>query len=107
MTTTKNLSISAIFGNDTSTSWDLIFRYNLTNVEIEDLERLMSLLSHVHLTPSILDVKVWVPSSSGVPSKFMAFVWSSETVDNLFLHYPITLGLWHRIFSQAGIAWVQ
>ena len=65
MTTTKNLSISAIFGNDTSTSWDLIFRYNLTNVEIEDLERLMSLLSHVHLTPSILDVKVWVPSSSG------------------------------------------
>ena len=32
---------------------------------------------------------------------------SSETIDHLFLHCPITLGLWHRIFSQAGIDWVQ
>ena len=29
------------------------------------------------------------------------------TIDHLFLHYPITLGLWHRIFSQAGMEWVQ
>ena len=32
---------------------------------------------------------------------------SSETVDHLFLHCPITLGLWHRIFSQEGMTWVQ
>ena len=32
---------------------------------------------------------------------------SKETIDNLFLHCPITLGLWHRIFSQAGMKWVQ
>ena len=57
VTTTKNLSISAILGNDTSMSWDLIFHHNLTDVETEDLERLMSLVSHVHLTPSIPDVK--------------------------------------------------
>ncbi|RVX05715.1 putative ribonuclease H protein [Vitis vinifera] len=36
---------------------DVIFRRNPTNVEIKDLERLMSLLSHVHLTP-ILDRKL-------------------------------------------------
>ena len=27
-------------------------------------------------------------------------------IDNLFLHYPITLGLWHRIFTQVGMKWV-
>ena len=61
----KNLSILAILGNDTFSSWDLIFCRNLTNVEIEDLERLLSLLSHVHLTPFIPDAKAWVPSFSG------------------------------------------
>ena len=32
---------------------------------------------------------------------------SRETIDHLFLHCSITLGLSHRIFSQAGMAWVQ
>ena len=32
---------------------------------------------------------------------------SSETIDHLFLHHPIILGLWHRIFSQAGMDWVR
>ena len=32
---------------------------------------------------------------------------SRETIDHLFLHFPITLGLWHKIFSQAGMDWVQ
>ena len=32
---------------------------------------------------------------------------SSEIIDHLFLHFPITLGLWHKIFSQAGMDWVQ
>ena len=68
VTTTKNLSISAILGNDTSLSWDLIFCWNLTDVKIEDLERLMSLLSHVHLTSFVPNVKTWVSSSLGVLS---------------------------------------
>ena len=25
----------------------------------------------------------------------------------IFLHCPITLGLWHRIFSQVGMVWLQ
>ena len=28
-------------------------------------------------------------------------------IDHLFLHCPINLGLWHRIFSQVGMEWVQ
>ena len=32
---------------------------------------------------------------------------SREMIDHLFLHCPINLGLWHRIFSQARMEWVQ
>ena len=32
---------------------------------------------------------------------------SRKTIDHLFLHCLITLGLWHKIFSQAGMAWVK
>ena len=47
------------------------------------------------------------------PFKNLSFDWcilckrSSETVDHFFLHCPITLGLWHRIFSPEGMLWVQ
>ena len=57
VTTFKNCSISTILGNNISLFWDLTFRCNLTNIEIEDLERLMSLLSNFHLSPSIPDVR--------------------------------------------------
>ena len=125
-----------------------------------DLERLLSVLSNVLLSPSVLDAKAWVLSSLGafsvnsfflalsdfsdfipfypanflwkskVPSKVRAFAWlvahkkvntndmlhlrrpfksfgpdwcilcsgSIETIDHLFLHCSMTLGLWHRIF---------
>ena len=57
VTTVRNLSISAILDNDTSLSGDFIFCRNLTNVEIEDLERVMPLLSHVHLSPFVPNAK--------------------------------------------------
>ena len=169
VSTTKTCPISTILGNNTSLSWDLVFKRNLTDVEIVDLERLMSLLSPIHLTSSVLDVKAWVSFSlrffsvklffaalsnvsnyvsfyltnflwkSKVPFKVRAFAWlvthkkvntndilqmrrpfealsldwcilcrrSIETIDHLFLHYLITMGLWHRIFSQLGMEWVQ
>ncbi|RVX11286.1 hypothetical protein CK203_019739 [Vitis vinifera] len=50
----------------------------------------------VHLSPSVPDAKAWVPSSS------RASQGSSETIDHLFLHCPITLGLWHTIFFLGG-----
>ena len=166
--TTKTRLISAIMGNNTSLSWNLVFRRNLTDEEIVDLERLKPLLSLVHLIPSVSDVKAWILSSfkifsvkfffsalasvsnsipfyptnflwnSKVPSKVRAFAWlvahkkvntndmlqlrrpfkvlspdwyilcrrSRGMIDHLFLHCLITLGLWHIIFSQAGMEWV-
>ena len=32
---------------------------------------------------------------------------SSEIIDHLFLHCPIALGLWQRIFLQVGMEWVS
>ena len=32
---------------------------------------------------------------------------SREMIDHLFFHCPITLGLWHSIFSQARMTWVS
>ena len=31
---------------------------------------------------------------------------SGETVDYIFLHCPLSLGLWHRLFSLAHMDWV-
>ncbi|RVX02923.1 hypothetical protein CK203_023299 [Vitis vinifera] len=58
----------------------------------------MTLLCYVHLTPPTPDANAWVPS------RVRAFAWSRKTIDHLFLHCLITLGLWHKIFSQAGMA---
>ena len=66
ITTTKTRLISYILGNNTSLSWDLVFRRNLIAAEIMDLERLKSLLSLVHLTFFVPDAKAWIPSSSGI-----------------------------------------
>ncbi|RVW47850.1 Retrovirus-related Pol polyprotein from transposon RE1 [Vitis vinifera] len=85
---------NSILGNDTSSSWDLIFCRNLPDVEIEDLERLMSLLSNVHLTPSTPDAKAWVPSSSGEPP---IRLWLSlgGAVRQLIISSYIVRSLWH------------
>ena len=134
----------------------------------EDLEKLMTSLSRVHLSSSVPNAKAWVPSSrifsvksfllaltilsntipfhpanflwkSRVPSKVIVFTWlvahkkvntndmlqlrrpfkapcpdwcilcrgREETIDHLILHCPIILGLWHKLFYQVGMVWVQ
>ena len=64
VTTAKNLPILTILGNNTSLSWDFTFCRNLSDIEIVDLESLLSLLSSVHLSPSVPDTKAWVSFSS-------------------------------------------
>lgn len=49
-----------------SFSWNLNFHHNLTNLGIENLERPVSFLSHVHLSPFVLYVRVWSLSSIGL-----------------------------------------
>ncbi|RVX23928.1 hypothetical protein CK203_000055 [Vitis vinifera] len=31
---------------------------------------------------------------------------NGESIDYLFLHCPVTIGLWHKLFNLAGLAWV-
>ncbi|RVX00585.1 hypothetical protein CK203_036930 [Vitis vinifera] len=49
--------------------------------------------------------------SSKVPSEFKALAWlvaygSGESIDHLFLHCPVTIGLWHKLFNLARLVWV-
>ena len=59
----KNLPISPIFGFSFPLSWKLNFHHNLSNLEIEDLERLMSYFTCVYLFPFVPDVRAWLLSS--------------------------------------------
>ena len=49
-----------------SFSWNLNFRRNLIDLEIEDLERLMPSINCVHLSSVVSDVTAWLLSSSGL-----------------------------------------
>ncbi|WJZ89514.1 hypothetical protein VitviT2T_008730 [Vitis vinifera] len=31
---------------------------------------------------------------------------NGESIDHIFLHCPVTIGLWHKLFNLAGLAWV-
>ena len=35
-----------------------------------------------------------------------SFKGNGEWIDHLFIHYPVTIGLWHKLFNLAGFAWV-
>ncbi|RVX11360.1 hypothetical protein CK203_019699 [Vitis vinifera] len=91
----KNIPISSVLDPTRPFSWNLNFRRNLSNSEIEDLEGLMRSLDGVHLSPSVPDARLWPLSSSGlfsVKSFFLAlsqffgspqvfpskFVWNSQ-----------------------------
>ncbi|RVW54428.1 Transposon TX1 uncharacterized 149 kDa protein [Vitis vinifera] len=91
----KNIPISSVLGPTRPFSWNLNFRRNLSDSEIEDLEGLMRSLDGVHLSPSVPDATLWPLSSSGlfsVKSFFLAlsqffgspqvfpskFVWNSQ-----------------------------
>ncbi|RVW39538.1 putative ribonuclease H protein [Vitis vinifera] len=122
----KNIPISSVLGPTRPFSWNLNFRRNLSNSEIENLEGLMRSLDELHLSPSVFSSKfVW---NSQVPFKVKSFVWlvaykkvntndmlqvrrpykalspdicilcmkHGESADHLFLHCSLTIGLWHR-----------
>ncbi|RVW21770.1 LINE-1 retrotransposable element ORF2 protein [Vitis vinifera] len=117
-------------------SWNLNFRRNLSDSEIEDLEGLMRSLDGVHLSPSVFPSKfVW---NSQIPFKVQSFIWlvahkkvntndmlqvrrpykalspdicilcmkHGESADHIFLHCSLTIGLWHRLFQLAKMDWV-
>ncbi|RVW90756.1 Transposon TX1 uncharacterized 149 kDa protein [Vitis vinifera] len=132
----KNISISSVLGPSRPFLWNLNFRRNLSDSEIEDLEGLMRSLDDLYLSPSNFPSKfVW---NSQVPFKVKSFVWlvahkkvntndmlqvrrpykalspdicilcmkHGESADHLFLHCSLTIGLWHRLFQLAKMDWV-
>nr|CAN74795.1 hypothetical protein VITISV_041690 [Vitis vinifera] len=164
----RNLTVSNVLGNSFPLSWNFNFCRNLTDSEIDLLQRLMSSIHSVLLSPSSSDSRAWSLSSSGsfsvksffyalsrdsnplmflpakflwsskVPSKVKALAWlvahgkvntndklqlrrpykalcpqwcilckgNGESIDHLFLHCPVTIGLWHRLFNLVGVIWV-
>ena len=106
VTTTKNLPISAILGNNTSLSWDFTFRCNLFDVEFVDFERLLSLLYSVYLYPFVLDVKTWVPSSLGAFS-INSFFLTLSNFSNSIPFYLVNF-LWKSKVSSKvrAFAWL-
>ncbi|RVW87422.1 hypothetical protein CK203_033651 [Vitis vinifera] len=132
----KNIPISSVLGPTRPFSWNLNFRRNLSDSEIEDLEGLMRSLDGVHLSPSVFPSKfVW---NSQIPFKVQSFIWlvahkkvntndmlqvrrpykalspdicilcmkHGESADHIFLHCSLTIGLWHRLFQLAKMDWV-
>ena len=46
------------------------------------------------------------PYKSLTPHRCSLCKGSGELVDHLFLHCPITLGLWHKLFRATNLEWV-
>ncbi|RVW25098.1 hypothetical protein CK203_113759 [Vitis vinifera] len=69
-----------VLGPSRPFSWNLNFRRNLSDSEIEDLEGLMQSLNDLYLSPSVPNARLWPLSSSGlfsVKSFFLALSQSS------------------------------
>ena len=62
--TDKNIPISSILGSTRPFSWNFNFRRNLSDSEIEDLESLMRSLDLLHLSPLVLDMRVFISFKS-------------------------------------------
>ncbi|WKA01530.1 hypothetical protein VitviT2T_019810 [Vitis vinifera] len=54
----KNISISSVLGPSRPFLWNLNFRRNLSDSEIEDLEGLMQSLDDLYLSPSVPDARL-------------------------------------------------
>ncbi|RVW91479.1 Transposon TX1 uncharacterized 149 kDa protein [Vitis vinifera] len=81
----KNISISSVLGPSRPFLWNLNFRRNLSDYEIEDLEGLMRSLDDLYLSPLVPDARLWPLSSSGlfsVKSFFLALSQSSGSPQN-------------------------
>ncbi|RVX13541.1 putative ribonuclease H protein [Vitis vinifera] len=125
----KNIPISSVLGPTRPFSWNLNFRRNLSDSEIEDLEGLMRLLMEcIYLLrfqmPDCgpLQSFIWLVAHKKVNTNDMLQVRRpykalspdicilcmkhGESADHIFLHCSLTIGLWHRLFQLAKMDWV-
>ena len=83
----KNLTVSNVIDNSFPLTWNFNFRRNLTDLEIDLFQRLMSSLSSVLFSPSSADSRAWSLSSSGLFSMKFFFLALSK-VSNPILFLP-------------------
>ncbi|RVX19857.1 hypothetical protein CK203_005103 [Vitis vinifera] len=102
----KNLTVSNVLGNSLPLSWNFNFRRNLTDSEIDLLQRLMSSLNSVLFSPSSLDSRVWSLSSSGLFS-VKSFFLALSKVSNPLMFLPAKF-LWSsKVPSKVkALAWL-
>ena len=79
-------------------SWNLIFHRNLSDVEIEDLERLMSSLSFVHLIQSIPYKRAWSLSCSSIFSAKSFLLALFNWLD--LVYFPLAKFIWQSKASS-------
>ncbi|RVW23992.1 hypothetical protein CK203_092068 [Vitis vinifera] len=136
----KNIPISSVLGPTRPFSWNLNFRRSLSDSEIEDLEGLMRSLDGLHLSHLVFPSKfvwnsqvpfkvksfVWLVAHKKVNTNDMLQVRRpyealspdicilcmkhEESVDHLFLHCSLTIGLWHRgivLWQAVSIALIR
>ena len=89
----KNLTVSNVLGNSFPLSWNFNFRCNLTDSEIDLLQRLMSSLSYVLFYPSLADSRAWSLSSSRLFS-VKSFSWPCQKSQTLYCSFrPSSCGV--------------
>ncbi|RVW66522.1 putative ribonuclease H protein [Vitis vinifera] len=89
----KNILISSVLGPTRPFSWNLNFRRNLSDSEIEDLEGLMRSLDELHLSPSVPDARFWPLSSSRLFSVKSFFLALSQFLDLLRTFLQSSFGI--------------
>ena len=83
----KNLTILIVLGKSYPLFWNFNFYCNLTDTEIELLQRLMSSLSSVHLSPSVVDSKAWSLSSLGLFTVKYFFLALVQFLKSCLVHF--------------------
>ena len=78
----KNIPISSILGSSRPFTWNFNFRRNLSDFEIEDLERLMRSLDCMHISTSASDARSWSLCSSGLFTVKSFFTGLSQMSDS-------------------------
>ena len=88
----KNLTVLVVIGNSYPLSWNFNFCCNLTDTEIELLQRLMFSHSSMHFSPSMENSRTWSLSSSGLFT-VKSFLLALSNFSNPILFLP-TKFLW-------------
>ena len=86
----RNITVFGVLGNSYLSSWNLNFRHNLINLEIELLERFVSSLNLVHLSFKTTNLRIWSLSSVGsfsVKKNFMVLSMLSNPISFILTNF--------------------